>query len=223
MIDNDPTEKDVPSCAAALAALQSFLDGAPLVPSQEVDRHLATCAECRGRFAAARRMQAVLGRSRFPEPTQLTTERLVETLIADRRRRQFFRWAGPFTLAASVLLAVWLLWAGWPFAGPSTKPAPELARPKPAALFRDELAGAGEAVLALAGRAARESVEPFAVPLPDWDPTLVAAGGVTEALDPAAAALADAKQGLADGFAPVADSAKRAMNLFHRDLPLKAN
>ena len=40
-------------------------------------------------------------------------------------------------------------------------------------------------------------------------------------LEPAAAPLADARQGLAEGFEPLTTSARRAARLFLRDLPLE--
>jgi len=48
------------------------------------------------------------------------------------------------------------------------------------------------------------------------------AAGWEKALDPAAAPLGEARAGLAEGFEPVATSARRAARLFLRDLPLES-
>jgi hypothetical protein len=92
-------------------------------------------------------------------------------------------------------------------------------RPGPGDL-RDGLAEAGSALAGLTRRAAAETVgrgrvlfPPVELPPPALDVTL----------DPAVRPLGDARAGLAEGLEPVATSARRAVNLFWRELPEMRN
>jgi hypothetical protein len=214
-----------PACDAALEYLQRQLDGdAPDLPPA-VEAHLEACADCRERFRAAPDLLATLSRLDAPGPPALFTERLIaDVRRAGDRRRRLRRWPLAGALAAAVVLAAWLARPRPDTSAPAPAPAapglvqdsPRLAGPPE---LRRRVAEAGEAVAALTQRAAREAVGggPLALPevampagLPDWD----------AALDPAARPLGDARQGLAEGFEPVATSARRAVRLFLRDLPL---
>jgi hypothetical protein len=110
-------------------------------------------------------------------------------------------------------LAVWL---GRPPAPTLPAPSPELVRetPAPAPNLRQDVTEAGEAVAALTRRTAADAVGAGrqlipAVPPPPW-PTLEADARPFEGAGAA----------LADGFEPVATSARRAARLFWRELAL---
>jgi hypothetical protein len=214
----DPTPA---ACAAALAFLQRRLDGDPAVPPPAVATHLAECADCRERFRAATALEAALARLDRPGPPALLTERLVSRVRAHARRRRRWFWTAGATLAASVALAVWLARPGpVPAPPPDAPDMPAVvhdASPTAPPTLRQGFTEAGEAVVSLTRRTAREAVGVGRqlvpdVPLPPapWPPTV----------ETAALPLDDARQALADGFEPVATSARRAARLFLRDLPL---
>ena len=204
-----------PDCAAALAHLQRQLDGdAPDLPPA-VEDHLDACPDCRERFQLAPDLLAAIPRLDSARPSPLFTERLVVALQRDEQDRQRSRrrqLAG--ALAAAALLAVWLNWPR------PAAPVPAVVQdtPRPASVaWRRSVAEAGEAVVALTQRAAREAVGDGRIVLPEMP---VAASPWPD-LEPAAAPLADARQGLAEGFEPLTTSARRAARLFLRDLPLE--
>jgi predicted anti-sigma-YlaC factor YlaD len=207
---------DLPTeCAAALAVLHRRLDGDAVDVPPAVAAHVAGCADCRGRFAAAGRLAAALEASVLPTPPRLLTERIIAAAIADGRRRARLR---HWPLAAAALAAAVLLALG--LSRPSNQqsktvtPGPEIVRGQ-APDLRKNLAEAGEAVASLTRRAAAEAVGAGrglvpAVPAPPWPP----------AIEPTAQPLGDAGVALANGFEPVTTSARRAARLFLRDLPI---
>jgi hypothetical protein len=81
---------------------------------------------------------------------------------------------------------------------------------------RDALAQSGSDVMALARRTADEAVGPTRLFVPK---ALEAPPTPAEPWQPAAESLQDVRQGAVASFEPVASSAKRAANLFWRELP----
>ncbi|HEY1380461.1 MAG TPA: hypothetical protein VGF55_26910 [Gemmataceae bacterium] len=209
-----------PECAAALDVLHRRLDGETVDLPPAVAAHVAACPDCRGRFAAIDRLTAALTGTQLPPVRPLLTERIVAGALADGRRRQRLRRlplavAG---LAAAALAAIWLSRLPSTLSPVTPRPAgPEMVREQQPATpnLRREAAEAGQAVASLTRRTAADAVGVGrqlvpAVPTPPWPP----------ALEPAARPFGDAGQALADGFEPVATSARRAARLFWRDLPL---
>jgi hypothetical protein len=206
-----------PACAAALAYLQRQLDGdAPDLPPA-VEDHLEACADCRERCQLAPDLLAGLPRLDSPQPSPLFTERLLVALGRDEctrqrsRRRQL---AG--ALAAAALLAVWLNWPRPEVSAPTPTFVQNNSRPEPLE-WRRSVTEAGEAMVGLTQRAAREAVGDGRIVLPEVPLTTQP----WPDLEPAAAPLADARQGLAEGFEPLTTSARRAARLLLRDLPLE--
>jgi len=196
-----------PECAAALDALQRRLDGEVVALPPAVAIHVAGCPDCRGRLAAIDRLTGALDRADSFVPA-LLTERIVAGAIADmRRRRRVRRWAlSGVGIAAGVVAAFWLI---RPLA-----PGPEMARrPSPPPDLRQDITDAGDAVAALTRRAAADAVDAGRrlvpnVPSPPWPSVMEPARPFEEA-----------GAALADGFEPVATSARRAALLFWRELP----
>ncbi len=213
-----------PGCAAALDLLQRQLDGDGPDPTPEVEAHLHECASCRGRFLAARDLQIALALAAPVQPTPLQTDRILLAVQRDWHRQRRRRWLRAGALAAAAVLAVWLAWPRpqVPTPAPPAPQSPDIVQQAPAPEpppLRQSVTAAGEAMVALTRRAAQTAVgegrlvlPPVAVP-----PDLTAAA--KDALDPAARPLGDAGQALANGFEPVATSARRAVTLFWRDLP----
>jgi hypothetical protein len=73
--------------------------------------------------------------------------------------------------------------------------------------------------VALAQRAAREAVGEVDITLPE----VPVSAQPWQALELATAPLADARQGLTEGFEPMVSSARRAMRLFLREVSSEAN
>jgi hypothetical protein len=151
MTPNDVFEPDnsiPPACRPTVERLQGVFDagagaagagsstpGAELtgdltVDALDADPHLATCADCRERVAAARLLVSVLATPAAPtKPPAELTNRILDALAADgveqpgsdagtpgtarssrpARRRWAFAFVG-LALAASVALVVWLRW-----------------------------------------------------------------------------------------------------------------
>lgn len=194
-----------PPCAAALTVLQRRLDGETVTLSPAEAAHVAACLDCRGRFAAIDQLIAALQRTEPPVPT-LLSERIIRHAIVDsRRRRQLRRWSlAAVGMAAGVAAAVW--------SARAPAPVPEMARHSSPPDLRQDLTDAGEAVAALTRRAAGDAVDAgrqLVPSVPPWRPP---------ALEPARP-FARTGAALADGFEPVATSARRAALLFWRELP----
>jgi hypothetical protein len=199
-----------PECGPAIDLLQRRLDGDAVILPVDVTVHVASCQTCRERFAAA----SVLAATPVPPVPSELTERIVAKVLSEGRRRRLLRWpVAVAAVAAAVALAVWL---GWPSPTPPVQPGPELVHEPsaPAPNLRQDFAEAGEAVASLTRRTAADAVDAGkhlipAVPVPPWPD-----------LEPAGRPFEDSGQALADGFEPVATSAKRAARLFWRDLSL---
>jgi hypothetical protein len=215
------------NCAECEERLQLWLDGRA-EKSVAVAGHVATCAACTDRHSAARRLQDGL---RLLDPPELPSDfagRITTQILADRRalrsRRQ--RWVVATALAASFLLAVTLgysKFANWNAAPVPVETAP-IAKvqkdPLPAPSPRDSVAEAGEAVASLSRKATDETVEQTRLLWPVAAAPFSFEGvDLQTPLEPPAQSLREAGHNVSSGLEPVADSAKRAMNLFWRDLP----
>lgn len=206
-----------PDCEPALALLQRRLDGEIADAPPEISDHLATCCDCRERFAAARFLLTKLPRKPAPI-TPFLTERLVSGVVQDLRRQRRLRLTAYAAtgLAASIALVFWLGRGNGSRPGPTPQPPEIVQNVKPTPpLLKKELAEAGEAVASLTRRAANQAVDtgrPFVVdvPAPTWP----------SPIEPSARVIDDAGQALAEGFEPVTTSARRAARMFMRDLPM---
>src|SRR5262245_53958587 len=200
-----------PTCEPALQALQRRLDGEFPRLAPDVEAHLEICTDCRERFRLARSLIAVFPpRYDAAEPSSIWTERLVGAIVADRRRRRIKRLGAAWAMAAAVLATVWLV---RPMAPNGTLPV--VSNDTSAPGFRADFAEAGSALAGLTRRAAEETVGQGRVLVPPVEVPLV----LDIRLEPAARPLDRARQGLTDGFEPVATSARRAVSLFWQDLP----
>lgn len=191
-------------CGKAEEQLQEWLDGGPHPTDAALKEHLARCRVCHERFSAAEQMLLVL-------PPRLSVNFADKVTIAverDHRRRVWQRYLfGVTSLAAAILLGVWLTW-------PKPKQN-DIAMGPPAPSFEKQMARATGVVRAWTDRTVQT------IPLPEIRGIeLIPADGLAQAFEPAAATLADAGKGLAEGFEPLASSAKRAATKFWRDLPI---
>jgi predicted anti-sigma-YlaC factor YlaD len=196
------------ACAAATEHLQRQLDGGVAHLPRVVGDHISGCTDCRARFAIAERFSAALVDSAAALPPALLTERIIARVIASGRRRQWIRRGSLATgMAAGVLFALWVTRPAEPKLQMADGPPPDL---------RHDITDVGQAVATLTRRAAVGAVDAGrqlvpSVPTPPWPPALAPARPFE-----------DAGAAIADGFEPVATSARRAALLFWHEVPSAA-
>ncbi|HVS35442.1 MAG TPA: hypothetical protein VMS17_07640 [Gemmataceae bacterium] len=192
---------------------------------------LVLCPACAEWADAARRLDRGLGRMTRPMPPPFLADRIVAG-VAARQRRRFRLWLGvgvsAATAAAALLIAVWPLLHRAdpaPVAAPprpitqAPTPQPSPAAPVEAhATLRESVAQAGSAVASLTSRTADQTVAKTKLLFPAVDPSL-AKLDLQPPLDAPNLPLREAGEGVSSGLEPVADSAKRAVGLFLRELP----
>ena len=192
------------SCDLALTVLQRRLDGEFAHTTPEVDAHLASCATCHSRFAAAE----LFLHAYPPRPRAGFVDRITVAVRRDARNREVTRWAAvSVAIAAAILIALRLAWPHAPADLPPIVKAPS------GPSVEDRIAQARTTVVAWRDAATQKVKVPS-----DW-PAMTPNKDLATAFEPAKATFADASKGLASGIEPITDSAKRAMNLFRRDLP----
>jgi hypothetical protein len=199
--------------------------------SPEIDRHLHECPRCATLFAAAHRLREGLRLLVPPAPPAGLADRLTARLCAEAGRHRRRRWTagslGALAAAAAVLLALGLALQGTP-REPGAQTLASVATDKGAPdrpAVRESMAEAGSAVAALTGRTADATLSQTAGLLPPlleaWAQTPLASPDTVEPppLEAPARPFREAGAGLSAGLEPVADSARRAVDLFLRDLP----
>jgi hypothetical protein len=225
------------NCPDYRALLQRRLDGEPGAESAEGARHRAACLDCRDLHAAARRLEAGLGILPNPNPPSGLADRIVARVLAERRvalgfRRRILAVA---SLAAALLLAtiagyVWLQHRNTGPAGPEAParveappadrlPDPERRAPVPPTVsLNQSVADAGSAMASLTRRTVEQSKD--LLPGPVAPPSLPATASLRpDFVGPPAQSLREAGQGVSAGFEPVTTSARRAVDLFLREIP----
>jgi hypothetical protein len=217
------------TCRAWQNLLQQHLDGGD---AGALERHLHACPDCAAEQPAIRRFLAALPLLATPEPPAGLAERIVARACGEARqrrlrlRRQLLPLAG--LVAAALLLAlglrVWLPVTATP-KGIDSKvaavPGSPHEKPQDTAPLRHSVAEASTAVAALTSRTASQTVDNTRSLLPLLPTSTVEVlSSVPAPLEPPLEPLREASDGVSAGFAPVADSARRAVGLFFRDLPL---
>ena len=220
------------SCEAFQAALQRFLDGQPDAFASGDDAHRSACAACRADFRAAVRLQEGLRGWEKPVLEASLTDRMASAVLADMARPRLWRrvverrWTALVAVAACLLLAIGI---GVRLANQPERdqpaPSPEIAATAPTAApvaLDGSLAEAGSAVASLTRRTATQTIEPARRILASAaDSPGILADPVPDAVGPANQSLARIRDGAAMGLEPVANSARRAVSLFLRDLPVE--
>jgi hypothetical protein len=218
------------TCVECQEYWQQILDGRPEADNTSFAEHLAACPACGQGNTAVRRLRDGLHLVAAPPLPSNFAQRVSQRVIADQvgRRRQRRRWFAAAVLAASLFLAVF---AGYRWINPKEpgpvspgpvaeggKGAPEAPTPAPSP--RASVTGAGEAVASLSRKATEETVEQTRLLWPVATAPLFFDGiDLQTPLEPPAQSLREAGSGVSSGLEPVANSARRAMNLFWRDLP----
>jgi hypothetical protein len=220
------------NCREFVDVLQDHLDGNPLPSSESLTAHLRGCPACAELHAASRRLLRGLRLSTPPAPpAELAPAIAAAAVRAFRRKRLARRSATALAMAATILVVLGLRPATRPSRTPT--PTPEMVNgtpPGPAIItadpremhtstaLRSAVQEVGEAVASLTTRTADEAMGRTRLLLP------VVPGSSLRNLDfPATDAptrpLREAGKNLTASLDPVANSARRAVDLFLRDLP----
>ena len=216
------------NCSEFKSLIQRRLDGEFNLGSAGLDAHLASCASCRRLDAAANRLETALGLTPPAARPSGLAGRIVTRVLAERRARLRYR-RGLLAGAAAAAMVVLALVSYPRLGGPASKPAPiqtvEL-RPKPEPRANVSLQAsvreAGNALAALVERTADEAVGESRTLLPAGLPRQAAFDADRLAFDPSVRSLREASQGLSAGLQPVTASARRAVDLFLREMPGEA-
>jgi hypothetical protein len=218
-----------PACAAFDRLVNRVLDGDVSPTALNADPHPVICRACRQTRAATFLLIDGLNRLTESVPSAGFVDGVTRTAVRDYRRRTAVRWTvrtGVGALAAAVLIG-WLVLPtsdSSPTANKDSQkdvPVPILPDAKtyarqdpPAETIRGRISEAGSAVVSLTRKATDDTLTParnlFATPAPRVNPKQPA----IELPDP----LAEMPQAARAGLEPLADTAKRAVNLFLRDV-----
>jgi hypothetical protein len=218
------------NCREFIDRLQQDLDANSPPAGPDVEQHVRDCTACAALHAAARRMVAGLRLSKPESPPAGLHSRITSAVRRDIRRRRLARRGLLATaLAASVVVAI----VGRSYFANRVQPASDSSlahggsiRPttnappdgqRGAPELRSAVVEAGEAVASLTTRTADETVDQTRilfpmVPSPLANLDLVAPEAPTRPLR-------EAGENLTAALSPVATSARRAVDLFLRDVP----
>jgi len=204
---NDPNS-NFAECERIAVLVTRVLDREAAAGTLADDSHLAECATCR-------EMVAIVEQFSLPtlKPSMLFTERVVRAADRDFRQRRRTRWmvrSGAMAMAASVLVAVVAMkpWA--------TKPneivqVPELKSTVKPVKIEQSFAEAGSAFVSITRKATDQSLAPAV----NW---IASRDAVVPAERTESSTLANLPSAAKDGIEPIANTTKRAFNLFVRDV-----
>jgi anti-sigma factor RsiW len=209
------------TCELYQAWLQRSLDGEDQGDRDVVERHLCECPACRALDDAVPRLREGLLALTPPRPPADLADRIVGQVRRERARTRRIRiaWAA---VAAGLLLTIGIR-AGWSriFPPAPTHHVPEQAvKPEePIVPLRASVAEAGTALASLTTRTADETVGQTRLLIPTFTGPPFEEVGKAPAVDTPSQSLRDAGQGVSEGLEPVANSARRAVGLFLREIP----
>ncbi len=188
--------------------LQEVLDGAE--PDTPLVEHLVACPVCRDLYESALALRKGIADMPRPEPTAGLTDRVVTSVLFDRKQRQRQRqtWSRVAGLAASMLVALFVSEYRSQPASKTEKTVP--TPPEVSVSLRKTVLDAGSAVVERARRQVGETIDStlrLVQPL-DSEPTP----------EPLVGPLQEASQGVTASLEPMTGSARRAFALLVRDL-----
>jgi hypothetical protein len=212
------------NCQDCQELLQEYLDG--LAPGLNegipagFDEHLHACADCRDLYQAARRLDEGLNLLTSPVPPVGLLAQVVAEALRERRARRTLRRVvnGVLAVAATFLLTFGIYETSHRpqtiaqgANAPRSEPPPE-QDPGPLPEPMNE-------VRSLVQDLANETVNETRQMLPEVKAPSLGGLDLSPPLEPPARSLREATETVSTGLEPVADSARRALGLFLRDLP----
>ncbi len=215
------------NCEQFHTVLQSYLDGADPDPPFAWEHHARACPACDALQAAACSLAGVLKTGKVPVPPAGLAERVALRAVRDfrvRRRQRRLLFAGGTALAACLVLALGIGFLSRnPRPGRVGQPAGPLTRtrtePASGGSLPEEVARAGSAVAELTTRTADESLGPTLAVVADLPRQAFAGMEFPKTPEPGGGALREAGIGVSAGLEPLTESARRAVDLFRRELP----
>jgi hypothetical protein len=202
------------NCTEFHDLMQRRLDGETVAYGNEIAAHVAVCSNCRALRSAVQRLEIGLRAMPRPLPPIGLADSIVASVVADRRavRRRGYAVRVIAALAAAVLIAVLIgQWFG------RSKPnaiVPDDARlvvlpqepepPRPGPSLRESMTEVAQLTMHSADETVRNFIPKRPAPTAGSSPL---------------ESLREAGNSVTTGLEPVADSAKRALNLFLRDIP----
>jgi anti-sigma factor RsiW len=218
------------NCQTCQELMQQRLDGTP-AETQEIDRHVAECPGCAALHAASLRLSAGLRRLDPPRSPPGLTVRIVAAVLDEQRAARQRRRLRAAVLALAACLLVGTAVAGLHYAGvlkfgtdapPFVGNRPKQPEPVPPAAsapsVRESVSEAGSALATLTTRTADETVGQTRLLVPMVTGPTLDELDMPPALEPTKPYL-EAGQGVRVALEPVTNSARRAVDLFRRDLP----
>ena len=234
------------NCTECEQLLQQQLDGEAIADRAAFDAHLVDCTACRARHAAAQRLLDGMRLLVPPLPPEGFCATIVAGVLAQRKARlRRRRVLAAAALAASIILAV-VAFARWPGSSGTAWVQERMneflgsGEPKIIVLdrssdmtdaedglptdsgrsLRHSVAEARSAVVSLTQRTADETVGQSRLLLPEALPTAPAptVDPMGKALDVPAEPFREASQGVSASLEPVTTSARRAVDLFLREI-----
>jgi anti-sigma factor RsiW len=185
------------NCHESEQHLQRLLDGDGAEARETVNAHLAICPECRELFAAASLLQRRLRERRRSSPPENLTRSIVAGVLSDRGRR--LRWRT--TMAVAAVAATLLLMVGGGYLWLTAPVEPDVE-----------------------GNIVQRPEPPRAVPMNETDSQDSRRLAWREVLEPPTQSLLAAGKTVSTGLEPVTTSARRAVDLFIREIePLDQN
>lgn len=197
-------------CDTFAEIVQAVLDGDRPRSALDTD-HAATCDDCRAIADSAKSLEVGIAALARTIPPRDFVADVIPVVLAERRRERFMhRAAATAALAASVLAAVALWYPTRPNDRAVTHrdPAPEPNLVKPPAI-EGSLREAGTAFVSLTKRTAIETLTPAR--------NLLAGIELSDAIPEVDPPRPDTPP-VASPIAPIANTARRAINLFIRDV-----
>ncbi len=222
------------NCPESQAVLQRRLDGALVAPDAALEQHLAVCAVCRERHAAARQLLDVLRAQPQPVPPTGLPARVVAAALRDRQRRRL-RLRRSLTVTAGLAAAIVLMLLAGYLNRPAPddgkidhgpivqKPQPDEKQPPVRPQSEKQQDAAPPSLVAISERLADQTLDQAKVLWTATNPVEGMPMGELPAvpdLDPAAPPLRQAKQEVSEGLQAVGRSAQRAFAYFSHDLPM---
>jgi hypothetical protein len=219
------------NCREFVEVLQDHLDGNPLPSSETLTAHLRECPACAELHAASRRMLRALRLSTPPSPPAHLAPAIAAIGLREFRRKRLLRQSAlALATAAAVLIVLGLRFATRP--GHLPAPVPELAKATPPGSgtlatgptdkrtsppLRSAFQEVGEAVASFTTRTADEAMGQTRLLLPAVPGSSLGKLDFPTTEGPTRP-LREAGKNLTASLDPVANSARRAVDLFLRDL-----